>query len=82
MELFSLVILMESHKKDENYLTFFPPTSAVEVIKMVPIYLSVNVSVCLLVSILPTELFDIRTQNLVEVMTLRISLKSLHDSVT
>ena len=55
--------------------SLFPPVSAVEGIKSVP---SVCVCVCLLVSALPAEPFNMRTQNLQELLTLtttRMSLK-------
>ncbi len=54
----------------------FPPASAVEGIKSVP-SVCVCVSVCLSVSALTAEPFDIQTRNLVEALTLQISRMSL-----
>ncbi len=51
----------------------FPPASAVEGIKSVP---SVRLCVCLSFSSLTPEPFDVRTQNLVEGLTLTISQMS------
>ncbi len=53
---------------------FFPPASAVKGIKSVP-------SVCVSVSALMAEPFDIQTRNLVEALTLIISQMSLNVKV-
>ena len=53
---------------------FLPPASAVEVIKTEP---SVCVSVCVSVSVLTAEPFDIRSRNLVQGLTLIIPWRSL-----
>ncbi len=59
-------------------LDSFPPASAVEGIKSVlSVCVCVRASVCSSVSALTDEPFDIRTQNLVERLTLTISRMSL-----